>query len=957
MLATFPGSADYGSASASTTFTINQATPVVNVTDGGGTYNGSVFPATATVAGVVVGTDDTPAATLEGVGLSYSYYAGTSATGTPLWGAPSQAGTYTVVASFAGSTDYGSVISQALSFTISTSAISITPIADQQNTEGDSVSLQVDASDLNSNSTLSFGAVGLPSGLGINSSTGLISGTIAWGAANQSIVTPTITVTDGTFSNCTYFDWNLTSAISITPIADQQNTEGDSVSLQVDASDLNSGGTFSFGAVGLPSGLGINSSTGLISGTIVWGAANQGAATPIITVSDGTSTKSITFNWNLVSAVSITPIADQQNTEGDSISLQVNATDLNSGSTLVYSATDLPNGLGINSLTGLISGTIAWGAANQGAVTPTITVTDGTSTSNVYFNWNLTSAISITPIADQQNTEGDSVSLQVDASDLNSGGTLSFSSDDLPNGLNIDPTTGSITGTIAWGAANQGAVTTTITVSDGTSSNSICFNWNLTSAIGITSVPNQQNTEGDSVSLQVDASDLNSGGTLSFSAADLPSGLTINPTTGLISGTIAFGAANAEPYLSTVTVTDGVSTNTQDFGWTVTPNDSITAIADQVNTEGDTVSLQVSASDQNNLAINYTAAGLPPGLSINASTGLISGTISQLLPDSSQSTSYGVTVTAVDTNGSTTSSTFNWTIQSPSSTGQGLIVKGQAITVNAGDVFSGTVATFTNLTSAGVAGDYNVNIHWGDTDANGVPYITAGTITQQADGSYEVTGQHTYLQAGQYKITVSVSTSSFGGWQGTASFLAMAGAPTVPPVGPYIKYNADVVRVGNAAASRLVRDLIGNGINTFENLDTTTGPAGGRPVQGAFIMPGNIIANSNLVNGKELTKQTDAGIAALTAAGWTGVSTTTKAVVTYYVADPTTGKTNVNIFFYVYVTGTPPAGIGATTTRIFIPPLASFSTVIPALASPDLKQVPAPDWTSPNLDQFDPAKP
>ena len=49
----------------------------------------------------------TPGSTLEGVGLTFTYYVGSTATGTPLR-APDSNGTYTVVAAFAGSSDYSS---------------------------------------------------------------------------------------------------------------------------------------------------------------------------------------------------------------------------------------------------------------------------------------------------------------------------------------------------------------------------------------------------------------------------------------------------------------------------------------------------------------------------------------------------------------------------------------------------------------------------------------------------------------------------------------------------------------------------------------------------------------------------------------------------------------------------------------------------------------------------------
>ena len=65
VVATFAGSTDYTSASNSKTFTITQATPTVNVTDAGGVYTGSTYPATATVTGV----SGTATASLEGVSL------------------------------------------------------------------------------------------------------------------------------------------------------------------------------------------------------------------------------------------------------------------------------------------------------------------------------------------------------------------------------------------------------------------------------------------------------------------------------------------------------------------------------------------------------------------------------------------------------------------------------------------------------------------------------------------------------------------------------------------------------------------------------------------------------------------------------------------------------------------------------------------------------------------------
>ena len=98
--------------------TVSQAVPTLSVNDPGGTFDGSLFAATALVSGVVSGVDTTPARSLEGVSPTLTYYAGGSASGTGSATAPTSAGTYTVVATYPGSTDYAAAQSSPLTFTI-----------------------------------------------------------------------------------------------------------------------------------------------------------------------------------------------------------------------------------------------------------------------------------------------------------------------------------------------------------------------------------------------------------------------------------------------------------------------------------------------------------------------------------------------------------------------------------------------------------------------------------------------------------------------------------------------------------------------------------------------------------------------------------------------------------------------------------------------------------------------
>ncbi|GAA4486364.1 hypothetical protein GCM10023191_012330 [Actinoallomurus oryzae] len=83
---------------------------------------------------------------------------------------------------------------------------------------------------------------------------------------------------------------------------------------------------------------------------------------------------------------------------------------------------------------------------------------------------------------------------------------------------------------------------------------------------------------------------------------------------------------------------------------------TVTNPGSQTSTVGTAVSLQIQASDSaSGQTLTYSASGLPAGLSINASTGVISGT------PTTASTST-VTVTAQDTTGASGSASFSWTV-------------------------------------------------------------------------------------------------------------------------------------------------------------------------------------------------------------------------------------------------------------------------------------------------------
>jgi hypothetical protein len=74
-------------------------------------------------------------------------------------------------------------------------------------------------------------------------------------------------------------------------------------------------------------------------------------------------------------------------------------------------------------------------------------------------------------------------------------------------------------------------------------------------------------------------------------------------------------------------------------------------------------------------------------------------------------------------------------------TAPALAVTAQNITVTTGTAFSGVVATFTDTTPGASAGSFTASIDWGDGTTS------AGTVTADPKGGFDVTGTHTYTQS------------------------------------------------------------------------------------------------------------------------------------------------------------------------------------------------------------------
>ena len=544
--------------------------------------------------------------------------------------------------------------------------VTVTNPGNQASIDGATATLQISAADSEKH-VLAYSATGLPTGLSISPTTGKITGQIAGTADTGSPYTTVVTVTDATAgaSDSETFTWNVTNPVSVTNPGAQVNDDGATINFSVVASDSKHN-TLAYAASNLPTGLSINATTGVISGTI---NAAAGPFSSSVTVTDATAGSSVTvsFTWTVnASPVSVTSPGIQTNDDGAAIALQILATDSLSN-LLNYKATGLPSGLSISPTTGLITGTIAAGADVTGPYTVTVTATDSTvnASASQTFTWNVDpSTVSITNPGTQNGVDGTPVSLQVTASDTASN-TLSYSATGLPPTLSINSTTGLITGTITGTDDAASPFNTVVTVTDSTAnaSSTAAFTWNVTNAVTVTNPGTQTNLDGDMVSLQIAATDSQNGDTLTYTASNLPSGLNISPTTGLISGQLAATADTASPYTVTVTASDATlnSSVTQTFTWKVTNPIVVTNPGTQASTDGQkNISVKILATDSQSHTLTYSATNLPTGLSINSGTGVITG---QIAINDDTASPYAVTVTATDaSNNDKATQSFSWDV-------------------------------------------------------------------------------------------------------------------------------------------------------------------------------------------------------------------------------------------------------------------------------------------------------
>lgn len=658
--------------------------------------------------------------------------------------------------------------------------------------------------------TLTWTATGLPAGLSLSSG-GVLSGT----ATVTGTFTINVTIKDSSAAGAQ--SQTLSFTLTVNKPAPPAITTTQS---QVSAATVGTAYAFTFQATGtgtltwsagttLPAdGLSLNTATGVVSGT----PTSPQVFGITLTVSDtfGQSSPATGFTITVKPApLAITTTTLPQGTIGTAYSQSVAVTGGTTPYTWSVSAGSLPSGLSLNASTGAITGTPTPTAVTSSF---TIEVTDSSSPQmSAPQNLSIAIKLVITTTSLPNGAIGTAYNQTLVAEGGTPTYTWSVSSGSLPAGLALNTSTGAITGTPANNATSQ---TFTVQVQDSTSPTKQSATQNLSISIPLTiettSLPN--GAIGTAYSQTVAVGGGTTPYTFAVSAGTLPDGLSLNSSTGAITGT---PKPDAQTESFTITVTDTSSPATQNLSIFIPLLIETTSLPSGTVSVAYNQSVAVGGGTQP-YTWSTNSANLPPGLTLSATTGAITGT-------------------------PTTTGTFSFTVNVVDSSTPTQQSAGQALSIT----ISTVTVTSTQPTNATIGSSYSFT----ENVSGGTPPYTytlaSGTLpdglsmtSSNSTGVITISGTPK-SDAIDESFSIKVTDSSTPALTATSSTLTLVVSLVVTTTSPLpsgtvgTAYSTTIAAEGGQPPYTFAVDPSGSALPSGLSLNSSTGAITGTPATAA----------------------------------------------------------------------------------------------------------------------------
>ncbi|QDU30868.1 hypothetical protein ETAA8_60170 [Anatilimnocola aggregata] len=597
----------------------------------------------------------------------------------------------------------------------------------------------------------------------------------------------------------------------------------------------------------------------------------SGSSTITVTVSDGTTTSSLSFllTVNAVNdAPTIQPISDLTlNQDTPSSPFTITLADLETPNGLTVTATSSANGVvapaGVSitgsGLTRTVVVTPVTGASGTADIT--LTVSDGSATSTQTFTVDVSAQNqlpTVSTLADVTTTVGTTINpINVTVGDAETAAgslTVSATSNNqsliLDNGLVFTGSGSARVLTITPVSGATGTANVTVTVNDGSGG--------ITTEVFAVTINAAVANTPPTISAIADQTIVEDGttGALAFTIGDTQTPLAnllvtatssntnVVPLAGIQLGgsggsraVIITPAANAGGTADiTITVSDGMATATETFTVTVTSQNDAPTISSLANVSvgaGETInpiSITVGDVESSTFLIGVTATSdnqaliADSGLSV---TGFGDNRTLTITPVAGASGTANVTVSASDGSGGITTETFTVTIG--------------ATGANIAPVAANRTATVAE------AGSVNIDLGAFATDADGTINVasivvtqnpTHGTVTVNANGTVTYVHDGSELATDTFQYTISDA-------QGTASAPATVSL-TITPVNDAPVAMNDHIEVNSDVTTAIMLNVLDNDIDVDTemplNVTAVIGQQVGQSYQGMY---GTIQLNSN----------------------------------------------------------------------------------------------------------------